>query len=143
MVGVTVEAGGAKLRPPACHSPCHLSSVCSPGTRGLCRSICEAAEDVECVWRQSRPTCAASPGPSLPLTFGHGQVHPFVYWDNPPGHSRLPKSRIWPLLFAQSLYSTSVSSVPGSKVISAHPCCGHQCCSIFPETGRARHSDGK
>lgn len=65
--------------------------------------------------------CAGSPGPSLLLTFCNGRVHPFVYWGNPMGHSRLPESSICPLLFAQSLSLTSASSLPGSKVTPLCP----------------------
>lgn len=67
------------------------------------------------------PPCAGSPDPSLPLTLCNGQVHCSIYWGNPMGHSRLPKSNILPLLFAQSLYSTSVFSLPGSKVAPLCP----------------------
>lgn len=67
------------------------------------------------------PPCTGSPSPSLLLTFCNGQVHSFVHWGNPMGYSRLPKSSIWPLLFAQSLYLTRVSSLPGSKVTPPCP----------------------
>lgn len=92
------------------------------GTGGLCGSVCEAAESAQHVRSQSGPLpCAGSTGPSLPLTLCNGQVHPFVYGGSPVGHSSVPESRIWPLLFAQAFYLTRASSLPGSKVTPLCP----------------------
>lgn len=119
-----------------CHSGSRWSkalSSCLPLT--LSSVLCAAALGPEAsvggsvrlqrMWGMSGdrvvPPCAGSPGPSLPLTFGNGQVYPSIYWGNPMGHTRLPKSSIWPLLFAQSLYSTNVFSLPGSKVAPLCP----------------------
>ena len=91
-------------------------------TGGLCGSVHKAAESARHMRSQSGPLlCAGSTGPSLLLTLYNGQVHPFVYWGNPVGHSSVPESRIWPLLFAQSFYLTRASSLPGSKVTPLCP----------------------
>lgn len=140
------HSGSRWSKAPSSHLPLTLSSVLCAATLGPEATV-GASVGLQrigaCVETEQYP-CAGSPSPSLPLlTFGSGQVHPFVYWDNPMGHSRFPTSSIWPLLFAQSLYSMVFLPCLDPVCPSAHPCCGHRCCFIFAEVGRARHGDGR
>lgn len=115
--------------------PLTLSSVLCAGALGPEASVEASARLQRMCGDRAVPPCAGSPDPSLLLTFCNGQVRPFVFWSNPLGHSRLPKSSVWPLLFAQSLYLTGVSSLTGPNVL---PFCGHQCCCHLSRNGESK-----
>lgn len=86
-----------------------LSSVlCTgSGTRGLCGSICEAAEDVGQVWRQSSPPVLAPPAPFCPLlplakfTLLCTGIIPWVIPGSPKAAFGL---YCWPSLFIQLVF---------------------------------------
>lgn len=144
MAGVTVEAGGAKLRPPACCSPCHLSSVLLPGTR-LCRSIWGAAENGGHVWRQSSPTLCWLPQPLSAAYLLQWPSSLFCVLGQSCGSLQAPQKQylafiVFPVSIQLVFLPARIQSnfpvpLPAVVIFSA--------VVIFPEMGRARHGDGK